>query len=275
MKLNLDLDVPVVRRQLVGFLRDYVQRSGAQGVVVGLSGGLDSAVVMALCAEALGPRRVLGLLMPAEDSDPRDARHARLAAQKWGVPVEEVPIQGLVDALLASCKHKPTSLARANARARARMLVLYHHANSLGRLVAATGNKSELLVGYFTKHGDGAGDVHPIGDLYKTQVRALARELGVPRAILVKPPTAGLWAGQTDEKELGVRYADLDLVLLGLEDQMSLEGIAESAGLPLALARKVHGMVQRSQHKRQSLIVPKVGFRTPGLDWRAPPSRGA
>ncbi|HEV8360012.1 MAG TPA: NAD+ synthase, partial [Candidatus Thermoplasmatota archaeon] len=246
MKLSLDVDAPALRAQLVGFLDDYVGRSGAGGVVVGLSGGLDSAVVMALCAEALGPRKVLALLMPAEDSSARDAAHARLVAAQWKVPVEELPIQAIVDATMRACKHKPTKLAAANARARARMMLLYHHANSLGRLVAATGNKSELLVGYFTKHGDGAGDLHPIGDLYKTQVRALAQHMAIPRAILAKPPTAGLWAGQTDEQELGVRYADLDRILLGFELQLSDASIARRARVPPATVRKVQAMVQRS-----------------------------
>jgi NAD+ synthase len=272
--LTPSLDAPAVRAQLTGFLQDYMQRTGRKGLVLGLSGGLDSAMVMALAAEALGPRKVLGLTLPMQDQNPTDGKHARLAAEQWGVRVEEVPIQGIVDALLGACKHEATPLARANARSRARMLVLYHHANSLDRLVAATGNKSELLVGYFTKHGDGAGDVHPLGDLYKTQVRILAKELGIPAPIVRKAPTAGLWKGQTDEGEMGVRYADLDRVLRGLEDQVSPEGIARSTGLPPAVVSKVVEMVRRSEHKRQGLVVPKVGFRTPGLDWRAPPSRG-
>jgi NAD+ synthase len=275
VELDLAIEASHVRAQLTGFIADYLERSGADGIVLGLSGGLDSAVVMALCAEALGPRKVLGLILPAADSSPTDAKHARLCAAKWRVPTEELPIQGIVDAVLAACGHKPSKVARANARARARMALLYHHANSMGRLVAATGNKSELLVGYFTKHGDGAGDLHPIGDLYKTQVRALAGELGIPRPILAKPPTAGLWAGQTDERELGIGYPDLDRVLLGLENQLRPEGIARSARVPLAQVKRVLGMVARSEHKRYGLIVPKVGFRTPGLDWRAPPSRGA
>lgn len=272
--LEVTLDAAEVRTQLTDFIADYVGRSGAKGVVLGLSGGIDSAVVLALCAEALGPRKVLGLVMPAPDSLPSDAAHARQCAARWKVPAEEVSIGGILEAVLDACKHEPSPMAAANARARARMMLLYQHANTQGRLVAATGNKSELLVGYFTKHGDGAGDLHPIGDLYKTQVRILAKALGVPRAILAKPPTAGLWKGQTDEKELGLTYADLDRILLGLENQMTLDGIARSAGVPPALVRKVHGMVQRSEHKRHGLIVPKVGFRTPGLDWRAPPSRG-
>lgn len=276
MQLTIDLDAPTVRTQLVDFIADYVDRTGAGGIVLGLSGGIDSALVMALCAEAVGPRKVLGLLLPAADSNPLDAKHARLAAAKWKVPTEELAIQPLVDGILGACaKHEATKLARANARARARMTLLYHHANALGRLVAATGNKSELLVGYFTKHGDGAGDLHPIGDLYKTQVRALARHLGVPKPILDKAPTAGLWAGQTDEKELGITYARLDRILLGFEEQVSPAGIARSVGVPLAQVERVRGLVARSEHKRHGLIVPKVGFRTPGLDWRAPPSRGA
>jgi NAD+ synthase len=272
--LQPGLDAAAVRAQLAEFLRDYLRRSGAKGYVVGLSGGLDSSVVAALCCEAVGARRVLGLTLPADSSNPLDARHAHLVAAKLGLPTEEFSIQPFLDAMHEACRHKATRLSDANLRSRARMLVLYWHANSTGRLVAATGNKSELLVGYFTKHGDGAGDVHPIGDLYKTQVYALARELELPRPILTKAPTAGLWKGQTDEDEMGVRYRDLDRILLGFEDQLSAQAIAERAEVPLKTVEKVRAMVLRSEHKRHGLVVPKVGFRTPGLDWRAPPSRG-
>jgi NAD+ synthase len=275
VKLSLDVDAAAVRAQLAEFLRDYAARAGAKGYVVGLSGGVDSSVVGALCADAVGGSSVLGITLPADRSNPLDRAHAQLVARRFRIPTETFSIQPFLDAMHRACRHKATRLTDANLRSRARMLVLYWHANSTGKLVAATGNKSELLVGYFTKHGDGAGDVHPIGDLYKTQVYAIARELRMPRPVLAKPPTAGLWAGQTDEEELGVRYRDLDPILLGLEEQLPLVDIAKSTGLPMPLVRKVHGMVQRSEHKRHGLIVPKVGFRTPGLDWRAPPSRGA
>ncbi|MCA1812564.1 MAG: NAD+ synthase [Halobacteriales archaeon] len=274
MDLELTLDAPAVRAQLVEFLRDYHERSGGKGFVVGLSGGLDSSVVAHLCAEAVGKRAVLGLTLPADSSNPLDQKHAHLVADQLGLPTEEFSIQPFLDAMHKACRHKATRLSDANLRSRARMLVLYWHANSTGKLVAATGNKSEILVGYFTKHGDGAGDVHPIGDLYKTQVYALARELKLPRPILSKAPSAGLWKGQTDEDEMGVRYRDLDRILHGFENQLGARAIAERADVPLKTVEKVRGMVLRSEHKRHGLVVPKVGFRTPGLDWRAPPSRG-
>ncbi|HLE96317.1 MAG TPA: NAD+ synthase [Candidatus Thermoplasmatota archaeon] len=262
-------DAAVTSRSLERFLLGYLERAGAGGFVVGVSGGVDSAVVAALAARA-APRRVTGLLLPHRDSNASDAEHARLVVAAAGIEHETVDVSGVVDAVLAGCRHGFPAPAQANLKARARMLVLYAHANAENRLVLGTGNKSELLQGYFTKYGDGAADVYPIGDVYKTHVWALARHLGVPAAVVEKPPTAGLWAGQTDEEELGIRYKHLDEVLAGFEAGYARAKVARDLALDEALVARVEERLYASEHKRTSLVVPKLSFRTPGLDWRLP-----
>ena len=270
------LDVPAVRRQLVAFLRAYVDDARAQGFVLGVSGGVDSAVVAALAKEAVGADRVLGLLLPHRTSNPEDAAHGELLCRHLGIPFERIDVTPIVAAAEAACaSHPPESMAAWNLRPRARMMLLYAHAQQTGRLVLGTGNKSELLTGYFTKWGDGAADVYPLGDLYKTQVWDLARDLGLPDVIVAKPPTAGLFPGQTDEGELGIRYADLDRVLAGFEAGHDLDTIARRAGVPLDAVLRVEARILGSAHKRNPLVIPKVGFRTPGWDWREPRHRAA
>ena len=268
------LDVAATRRQLVGFLRTYAEESRAQGFVLGVSGGVDSAVVAALAKEAVGAERVLGLLLPHRTSDPVDAEHGELVCRHLGIPFERVDVTPVVEAAERACAaHPPERMAAWNLRPRVRMMLLYAHAHQMGRLVLGTGNKSELLTGYFTKWGDGAADVYPLGDLYKTQVWDLARDLGIPPAVVEKPPTAGLFPGQTDEGELGVRYADLDRVLAGFEAGHDLDTIARRAEVPPEVVRRVEARILGSAHKRNPLVIPKVGFRTPGWDWREPRHR--
>jgi NAD+ synthase len=250
------------------FIRHVVAESGRDGAVVGLSGGVDSALVAKLCADALGPERVLALGLP-EGAGGRDAKDARAYARSIGIGFRTVDIAPFVRALETGLRaSKAGRVARGNLRARVRMIVLYYVANVEGRLVMGTGNKSEIATAYFTKAGDGAADFLPIGDLYKTQVRAMARRLGVPDRIVEKVPTAGLWRGQTDEGELGIPYEDLDRVLLGIELQMEPEEIAEKAGVPLATVRRVERLVAAGVHKRKTPLIPKLGIRTFGLDWR-------
>ncbi len=250
------------------FIAHQVEASGRKGVVLGLSGGVDSALVARLCADAVGPKRVLALGLP-EGKGGKDLDDARAYAKNLGLGFRVIDITPFVEAFEAGLKMgRSDRVARGNLRARTRMIVLYFVANSEDRLVVGTGNKSEVLSGYFTKFGDGGADFLPIGDLYKTQVRAMARHLGIPNHIVDKVPTAGLWPGQTDAGELGLSYDDLDRILLGLELQMEPEAIAEKAEVSIDLVRHVEALVAASVHKRKTPLIPKVGVRTVGLDWR-------
>lgn len=271
---------------IVAFLRHHLEEAHAKGVVVGVSGGLDSAVVAALAVCAFGKENVLAMMLPAPDSHAEDAEHARLACRSIGLEpfLHGIgPILTGLDETLGQ-PHSPTpakrldpkkkdsleARVRGNAKSRARMLVLYAEAQRRGYLVCGTGNKSELLAGYFTKWGDGAVDVNPIGDLYKTQVRELAVHLGIPQPIIDKPPSAGLYPGQTDEGDMGLSYEELDSVLKGMELNLGADVIARKTGLPDATIAKVESMVRKTEHKRRLPLIPKIGARTVGVDWRRP-----
>ncbi len=250
------------------FIVHSVRESGRKGVVLGLSGGIDSALVAKLCADALGAQRVLAVAMPDGRSG-KELKDAKKLAKTLGIEFRIIGIAPIVTALEKRLMaFQADRVARGNLRARARMIVLYYIANTEGRVVMGTGNKSEILCGYFTKMGDGAADFLPIGDLYKTQVREMARSLALPPEIVEKTPTAGLWPGQTDEGELGISYDELDRILLGIELQLEAEAIAEKAGVPLDHVKYVQKLVTSSVHKRKMPLIPKVGVRTVGLDWR-------
>ncbi|MGH9175689.1 MAG: NAD+ synthase [Vicinamibacterales bacterium] len=227
--------------EIANWIAEQVRGAGLGGVVVGLSGGIDSAVVSGLSARAVGKENVLGVIMPIHSS-PTDAQHAQEIAGTWGIEHQTIDLTDAYDALTATL---PTGsdLASANIKPRLRMITLYHRANTLDRMVVGTGNRSELLAGYYTKYGDGGVDILPIAGLYKWQVRELAREMGVPRAIIEKPPSAGLWADQTDEQEMGVTYEDLDRTLAAIA-----AGNAEVIEAPLR--EQVLRMMQVSEHKR-------------------------
>jgi NAD+ synthase len=264
--------VPKFREDQVGIIESFIahqlKASGREGVVLGLSGGVDSALVAKLCADAVGPRKTLALGLPEVAGGP-DLADARAWARELGIGFRVVPIRPFLAPFEEHLKPKKADrVARGNLRARVRMIVLYFVANVEDRIVMGTGNKSEILTGYFSKFGDGGVDFQPIGDLYKTQVRAMARHLGVPKRILSKTPTAGLWPGQTDEGELGLSYDELDRILLGLELQLESEAIAEKAGVRLDRVRRVEDLVAAGIHKRKMPLIPKVGIRTVGLDWR-------
>ncbi len=233
------------------WLRDRAMSAGAQGYVFGLSGGIDSAVVARLCQMAL-PQRVLGVLMPCY-SHPQDEVDARLVASTFGFPIAKVdleaPFDALTESLQRAIKGLPThvdsvdikqQMPDANLKPRLRMASLYFVANSLNYLVAGTGNRSEITLGYFTKHGDGGVDALPIGGLLKSEVRALARELGVPDRIITKPPTAGLWMGQTDEAEMGFSYEMLEAFLVDGPDKV-----------PTSVAERINQLRRTSGHKRE------------------------
>lgn len=214
--------------------------SGAEGAVLGMSGGLDSSVCGILCKRALGTQ-VLGLIMPCH-SDPSDEAHARLVANSFDIRIEKTDLSPVFDLLLDGLPRDGV-LPVANLKPRLRMITLYYFSNRLNYLVVGSSNKSELMTGYFTKYGDAAADVLPLGRLFKSDVRKLAEELGVPADIMTKPPSAGLWPGQTDEGELGITYDELDRALRVLES--GPEGHPEHETLA-----RVRQMVSRSYHKR-------------------------
>ncbi len=226
---------------IAAWLRNYLAQAGAKGYVVGLSGGIDSAATAALCQRAVG-EHVLAVLLPCH-SQAEDAEMARLVAEALGLETVTADLSATYDALLAALPGQVSAMAKANTKPRLRMTALYALAQTRGYLVAGTGNKSELLVGYFTKYGDGGVDVEPLGDLYKWQVRELARELGVPQAVIDRPPSAGLWQGQTDEAEMGITYDQLDAALAAIAS-------GQTARLDPALLDKVQTMITASAHKR-------------------------
>jgi len=264
---------PKFREDQVGivtsFIRHHLEDTGRKGIVLGMSGGLDSSLVAKLCALAVGPKKVLGLSLPERSSPESERRDGREWARELGIGFDEVFIDPFVREFARDLRVTARDrVLLGNIKARVRMVILYHRAGREHRIVMGTGNKSEALCGYFSKFGDGGVDFLPIGDLYKTQVRAMAAHLGVPRRILQKTPTAGLWPGQTDEAELGLPYEDLDRVLHGIELHLSPGQIAERAGLAVKEVDRVEALVRGNVHKRKTPLIPKVGARTIGLDWR-------
>lgn len=236
---------------LVGFIRDTIKRTGCDGVVVGLSGGIDSATVTKLCVDALGADKVLNVFMPTLVTSPDDYKDTTDLSSMWGTTYKIVDIQPAVDAFTAMLFSKDESpLEGGNISARCRMTVLYNLAKKRNSLVVGTSNKSELLMGYFTKFGDGAADMVPMIDLYKTQVWELASVIGVPQNIIDKVPTAGLWEGQTDEIEMGISYHDLDLVLNGISASMSDDEISDIVEVPLDKVREIRNRMSDMEHKR-------------------------
>ena len=261
----LELSLPdYAEETITRFIRDFV---GDKNVVVGLSGGLDSSTVATLCVKALGKDRVLGVHMPDSVTPEQDSRDAKLVAEKLGIEFRTIEIGEIVEKMREKIELRK-EMSTANLKARIRMAILYGIANDENRLVAGTSNKSEILIGYFTKYGDGASDFAPIGDLYKTQVRIIADKIGVPSHIISKAPTAGLLPGQSDEKEIGVKYETLDKILYGMELGFGEDKIAQILNIDQKIVKRVFEMHDRSRHKRVMLYIPKIGVRTVNTDWR-------
>jgi NAD+ synthase len=261
---------------IVGFIRAQLAQAGFERLVLGLSGGLDSATVAFLCARAIGPDNLLAVRMPYRTSSGASEDDALRVVTALGCRTELVEITPMVEPMLARI---PTGddpslrVRRGNVMARQRMIVLYDRSAAFDALVAGTSNKTEALLGYGTLYGDMACAVAPIGDLYKSQVRMVARELGVPPEILVKVPSADLWPGQTDEGELGASYEDLDACLHALVDRRWSEERCVAAGLDAALVAWVARRVARMEFKRQLPPVAKLSQRTPGIDYLYPRRR--
>jgi len=261
---------------IVAFIRSQLEQTGFSRLVVGLSGGVDSATVAYLGARAAGPDNLRAVLMPYRTSSPDSETDALQVVAALGCQSERIDITPMVEPMLALIRGEETlalQVRRGNVMARQRMIVLYDRSAAFDALVAGTGNKTEALLGYGTLHGDMASAFAPIGDLYKSQLRAVAGALGVPREILVKPPSADLWPGQTDEGELGATYHDLDRVLFALVDRRWTTERCTAAGLDPALVAWVAKRVARNEFKRQLPPVAKLSLRTPGIDHLYPRRR--
>ncbi|MFA6804911.1 MAG: NAD+ synthase [Candidatus Methanomethylophilaceae archaeon] len=247
--------------KLTDFIIGAVERTGCKGLVVGLSGGIDSAVVTKLCVDAIGADRVLNIFMPTSVTALDDYKGTRDLSKLWGTTYKMVDIQPAVDAFTAALFSKDIApLERGNISARCRMIVLFNNAKKRNYMVVGTSNRSELMMGYFTKFGDGASDMVPMADLYKTQVWEVAKIIGVPQEYIDKVPTAGLWEGQTDESEMGVTYRDLDHVLNGFALSMTDGEIAKDVGIPEAKVAELRKQVAAMEHKRTPAYVPDVKF---------------
>jgi NAD+ synthase len=266
---NLSIDAEWTTRILTRFVSAEVERTGKRRVVLGLSGGIDSAVSAALAARALGPSEVTCLLMPHRMSSSDSLRDAQLVAEQLGTPSETVDITPMVEGF-SKATGEVGRLRLGNVMARARMILLFDRSAALDALVLGTSNKTELLLGYGTLHGDLASAINPIGDLYKTQIRELARHLEVPPSIRNKPPSADLWPDQSDEDELGFSYEEVDRLLALLVDaRLGREEVVERGFSP-ELVERVVGQIVRSQFKRMPPVIAKVSTRSIGWDFRYP-----
>ena len=265
---------------IVAFICSQLEQAGFSRLVLGLSGGVDSAAVAYLCAEAIGADNVLAVRMPYRTSSQASEADALRVVEALGCRTERVDITPMVDPMLALISDPEAPVAadelnvrRGNVMARQRMIVLYDRSAAFDALVAGTGNKTEALLGYGTLHGDMAAGLAPIGDLYKTQLRSVAAHLGVPEQILEKAPSADLWPGQTDEGELGRSYDMLDRVLFAFVDRRWTVDRCVRAGLDRELVESVASRVARMEFKRQLPPVAKLSLRTPGIDHLYPRRR--
>jgi NAD+ synthase len=267
----LNLNWEEVAGRISRFIRGYVEKSKAEGVVLGLSGGIDSCTVAVLSARALGGNNVLGLMLfENETRRTEDVKHAKLVAKDSGLKTEMIDITPTLEAFYGSATvfDPADKLNKGNVKARTRMVYMYYYANRLRLLVCGSSDKSETMMGYFTKWGDVAADISPIMDLYKTQVRRLAQHIGVPQEIIEKPSSPGLWPGQFAENELGMKYESLDLVLFGLEHFMKAEEIATQLYIQKELVEQVKHRWLSAEHKRRMLLTAKLEYRTVGADFR-------
>ncbi len=265
----MGIDSELVERLLVRFLRDAVASASLERGVLGLSGGIDSAVAAALAARALGPDKVLAVAMPYRQSSADSISDARLVAEQLRIRLDVSDITPQIDAYFAA-HPDATPLRRGNKMARERMSILFDRSAAFRALVIGTSNKTELLLGYGTLFGDMASAINPIGDLYKTQIFELARHLGLPRSVLEKAPSADLWAGQTDEQEMGFTYADVDRLLGDLVERRCNEDELRVAGHDPVLVKRVRAMIAHSQFKRRMPLIAKLTDRTINADFRYP-----
>jgi NAD+ synthase len=264
--IDLTINTAVARQILTGFIRSEITRVGFSRAVIGLSGGIDSALSFALAVEALGADNVLAVRMPYRSSSADSLQHAEALIEQFRTPSETVEITEMVEPLFARDAGM-SKQRKGNIMARERMIVLYDQSEVFKGLVVGTSNKTEILLGYSTLWGDMAAALNPIGDLYKTQIRQLSRALGIPPAIVEKPPSADLWVGQTDEAELGFTYEQVDQLLYLLVDQRYSARECVEEGFDEKFVSAVTRRVRRFQFKRMMPPIAKLSNRTVGYDF--------
>ena len=267
---ELEIDVELATRVLTHFIRDAVDTTGTEGVVVGLSGGIDSALSTALAARALGPGGVDAVSMPYRPSTAHSIEDAELVATSLGLDLAPVDISPMIDAYFDTHAPDADALRRGNKMARERMTILFDRAKQMNRLVLGTSNKAEILLGYTTIFGDNASSINPLGDLYKRQVIRLAEHVGLPDRVIEKPPSADLWPGQTDEEDLGLSYEIADEVLyllfdLGIEPTLVVE-----AGYDRAVVERVVRLEERNRYKRRLMLIARLSGSAINLDREIP-----
>lgn len=276
MKLTqsvLNLDWTEVETRIKRFIKDYVERSKAKGVVLGLSGGVDSGTTAALSALAIGGSKVLGLMLPENETrNEKDIDHAKLIIEEFKLKSQTCDITPVLEAFYKSTPifDLKEKISKGNVKARIRMIYIYYYANKLNLMVCGSSDKSETMMGYFTKWGDVAADIYPIMDLYKSQVRKLAHHMNIPKEIVTKPASPALWPGQLAEDELGIEYEQLDLILYGLEHFMRPEEISASLNVRRELVDRMKRRWLSAEHKRRMLLTAKLEYRTIGNDFRLP-----
>ena len=255
-----ELDCEKTKEDIVKFIKSKISESKTNGIVIGLSGGIDSTLSAYLSCEAVGKENLFGITLPSATTPTEDKLHGIEIAQNLGIDYKEISVDSILNEYLSATQLSEDDLAIGNLKARIRMSIIYYFANQKNYLVCGTGNKSEILIGYFTKHGDGACDMEPIGDLYKTEVFKLSEFIGIPEEIISKPPRAGLWENQTDESEIGMSYDLLDQILyLYTEKDMKDNEIAEKLDISVDNVDMIINKIIRNEHKSK---VPESPLKT-------------
>jgi len=269
----LELNLTEVEKRIRRFIKEYVENAGAEGIVLGLSGGIDSSTTAAISSLSIGGDRVTGLMLPEKETyNSKDINDAKFVAKKFGLKSQVCDITPVLEGFYKTIPifDQADKLCKGNIKARTRMIYLYYYANKLKKIVCGSSDKSETMMGYFTKWGDVAADISPLMDLYKTQVRKLAEHMGIPPELAAKPATPALWPNQLAETELGIKYETLDLILYGLERFMTTEEIAQQLSVRKTLIEKVKSRWLAVEHKRRLPLTPKLEYRTVGTDFRLP-----
>ncbi len=270
IRARLKLNAALATKALTGFIADANRSAGTAGMVLGLSGGVDSALSAALAARALGPERVHALILPYRTSSPDSRTDAELVAAEFGLKPRVIDVSAPVDAYFESAEPDADPVRRGNLTARMRMAILFDQAKKLGCLVLGTSNKTEILLGYSTIFGDNASSVNPLGDLYKQQVRQLSEHVGVPERVIAKPPSADLWPGQTDEDELGLPYATADEVLYLMFNLGLTVAEVVAAGYPAEVVRKIDQLERGNRFKRRLMLIARLSDSAINLDREIP-----